>query len=465
MFLRQITTPGLAVHTYIIADSTVKQAVVIDPVRDIEPLIGILTQEGFEVSYVLETHVHADFISGAKELQQFLGHGCVIGCSSLGGPEWIPHYAQKLIQDHDVIRIGSIRLVARHTPGHTPEHLMWVVYDERRHPKIPTALLTGDLILVGSVGRPDLLGEPAKQRLAHQLYQSLFEQLPQLPDYVELFPAHGAGSLCGKNIQARASSTLGYERLTNPTLTATNEKTWIQNLLQDQAPIPDYFQRMKQMNRQGPPLLSELQPPAHLSLAELAALNPQDVLICDVRMPEEFAAKHLPGSVNIPLRLPSFVNWAAQVIPAGVPLYVILKDQGTLKAVLNAFYLVGLDHAHGYAILEDSFQGTYQTFPILAPQSVAQSLKEGCILDVRSEAERKSHGYVEHSLAIELGVLQKHLDELPRDTCIATLCRSGFRASIAASLLRRAGFKQVVNIEGGIEEWAQARLPLIPGSN
>lgn len=465
MFLQKISTPGLAVQTYIIADTTAKQAVVIDPVRDIESLIKILSKESFEVTHILETHVHADFVSGSKELQQFLGHGCRIACSSMGGPEWVPRYAQLLVQDHDVIRIGSVRLVARHTPGHTPEHLIWVVYDEKRHPKIPTALLSGDLVFVGSVGRPDLLGPKIEHALAHQLYHSLFKLLPELPDYVELFPAHGAGSLCGKDINVRESSTVGYERLANPALSMTNETVWVKKLMQDMPPAPDYFQRIKRINVEGAPLLVDLHPPAHLSLEQVAALDPQEVFICDVRMPEEFAQKHLPRSVNIPLRPSAFAGWAAQVIPYDQPLYLLVKDHDALKPVLSALHLVGLDQVVGYAVVDEAalaaYRGTLHAFPIWTPAQAVEMAQEGCVLDVRTVAERKAHGYIDGSLAIELGTLQKQLDQVPRDACVATVCRSGFRASIAASLLRRAGFQNVANIGGGMEEWSQARLPVV----
>lgn len=458
MIIHQLTTPSLSIHTYVIADPATRKAVVIDPVRDIESVRALIKSEGLLVTHILETHVHADFVSGALELQSALGTGCRIVGSSMGGPKWIPAFAQHLVKHGDVIKIGPVRLEAWHTPGHTPDHVMWVVFDESRNPKVPCLALTGDFLFVGGVGRPDLLGQENVKPLAHQLYESLFQLLPQLPDHLEIFPAHSSGSLCGKDLAHRTSSTLGYERLVNPYLRRRPEAEWTHALLEQMPRAPRYFSRMKQMNVQGPVLLKELVSPPKMTLPHISRLHAREVAICDTRLPELFAAAHLPGSINLPLR-PAFAQWAADVLSPDSPLYLLVPDERSLAAALAALRLVGLDRCDGYALIDESLlknTGVHlASFPILAPEAIGNQ----CVLDVRSAQERV-HGHPPNSLAVELGLLSGQLDQVPTDRLVAVLCRSGYRASIAASLLARAGFSHVANIRGGMEAWKKAGLPV-----
>lgn len=467
MILQQVTTPGLSIHSYVIADVETRKAAVVDPPRDVASILKVIQSEHLHVAYILETHVHADFISGAKELQAYLGDGCIIACSAMGGQEWIPAYAQKTVRDGDCIRLGALRLEARHTPGHTPEHLIWIVYDESRDPQIPSAVFSGDFLLVGSIGRPDLIGESQTGPLAHQLYRSTFSRIADLPDFIQLLPAHGSGSVCGKHIASSASSTLGYERHTNPLLESDEEAAWVNNILKDLPSIPGYFPRMKQINIQGAPLQKELPVPKKLTIQEMAALNPKQVMVCDVRMPKEFAAQHLSGSVNFPLR-PAFSGWAADLIPQKMPVYLLLKEAKDLATVLSALRLVGIDAIHGYTVIDSASMGQVaahtRSFPVITPAAAAAeqaSRAQGyCILDVRTPVERRV-AYIANSKSMELSTLPRHLHELPKNTSIAVICRSGYRASVAASLLRRAGFEDVSNIQGGMEEWTEANLPLV----
>lgn len=459
MIIYPVTTPSLSVNTYIVADLATQKAVVVDPVRDIEPILAMIKQEKCQVTHILETHVHADFVSGASELQQALGSGCQIVCSRMGGDAWVPSYAQLLVGDRDVIRIGNLRLEAWHTPGHSPEHLTWVVFDESQDAKVPCVALTGDFLFVGSVGRPDLLGPEQAKILAKQMYQSLFQVLPALPDHLQICPGHGAGSLCGNAVDTRTSSTLGYERQVNPYLRPQSEDTWTQHLLAGSLRTPAYFSRMKQINLQGPRMLQDLIPPTKMTLKQIAADRSQEVVICDLRMPESFAAHHLVGSINLPLR-PQLAQWAADLLSPDTPLYLILPDERALAPALTALRLVGLDRCDGYACADEASLKAagipLASFSVIAPESV----KQQCILDVRTPQERQG-GYPLGSLSIELPMLAQQLDRVPKDQAVAVLCRSGFRASIAASMLARAGFHDVANIRGGVEAWKKAGLPLV----
>ncbi len=222
MFFHQRFIPGLAIYSYMVGDEKSKQCAIIDPTRDVDEYLQIAKREGLRITHVLETHVHADFVSGSKELKSRLGDAVEIDVSGLGGPEWTPPYADRVLKDGDEINLGKIRLQAVHTPGHTLEHVSWALFDETRSQDVPWMIFTGDFLFVGDVGRPDLLGPEAQKVLAHQLYDSVFRKLPALPDITEIFPAHGAGSLCGKALGSRASSTIGFERRFN---TALIEKT------------------------------------------------------------------------------------------------------------------------------------------------------------------------------------------------------------------------------------------------
>ena len=216
MQIRHFYTPGLAINSFLIFDEEAKLGAVIDPTRQVERYLALALEENIEITDIIETHVHADFVSGAPELKAALFGKPIIHCSGMGGKAWIPKYADRIVQDHDEIRLGPVRLAVRHTPGHTPEHVMWLAFDERRSTSVAEVAFTGDLLFVGSVGRPDLLGAEAEEVLIKQLYRTLFQSMHPLPDFLEILPAHGAGSLCGKEIGNRLSSTLGYEKRCNP---------------------------------------------------------------------------------------------------------------------------------------------------------------------------------------------------------------------------------------------------------
>ncbi len=463
MLFQKIYTPGLAINTYLVGDEASKECVVIDPTRIIAPIIMAAESAGLTIIGILETHVHADFVSGARELKQQLKGRPRIYASGMGGEEWTPSYADHVVQDRESLKVGSLRLEALHTPGHTPEHVMWICYDEMRNEDLAWFVFSGDCLFVGSVGRPDLLGEKEFDRLSSQLYQSLFETLTTLPDSAEIFPAHGAGSLCGKALSGISSSTIGYERSSNPYLIPSRMEEWKKVICQDLPPAPPYFTRVKKLNAEGPPLLETLKVE---SVKDINDLNLNDWFLLDIRHPETFARFHIEKSVNIPVTS-SFCHWAGWMIPEAVPLAIITGHENHMAETINQLRLIGFDQPFYTLVLKEEDEENLNhpaCFCYLSPEDVAQRLKESyeniVVLDVRTDAEWQS-GHIADAYHVELNELYSFMHRLPQDRLIAVVCRSGMRASTAASLLKKYGFKYVANIKGGMQAWIQQQLPVI----
>lgn len=463
MFFYQRFVPGLAIYSYLVGDERTKQAAVIDPTRDVDEFLDIARREGLRIKHVLETHVHADFVSGSNELKHRLGDEVTIHASGMGGPEWTPPYADQVVQDGDEVSIGGVRLKATHTPGHTLEHVSWALFDESRSKDVPWLLFSGDFAFVGDVGRPDLLGEEARKVLAHQLYESVFEKLPSLPDFTEIFPGHGAGSLCGKAIGSRASSTLGYERRFNSALSPKQEEQWIADLM-DQMPLsPPYFARMKQINRQGPQLLGpEMPGQRRWSAQEVHEQMCENCLIVDVRSKESFAAAHIPDAINIPFG-PNLPTWAGWVLPYDRPTLIVVDHPDQMPEVTKHLIRVGFDDIEGY--LEggiDSWEVNgypIETLSTLSVQSLRDRRNDVTVIDVRTEREWNA-GHIKGAVHIHGGQLQDKVDLVSHDKRVAVICGTGYRGSIAASFLQRAGFEEVSNVLGGMMAWQNAGYPV-----
>ncbi|HIK94947.1 MAG TPA: MBL fold metallo-hydrolase [Planctomycetes bacterium] len=462
MFFHQRFVPGLAIYSYIVGDEKTKEAAVIDPTRDVDELIEIAKREGLHIKHVLETHVHADFVSGSREMKDRLRDGVTIHASGLGGADWTPPYADHVVQDGDEVVMGSVRLKAVHTPGHTLEHVSWALFDDSRSTDTPWLLFTGDFAFGGDVGRPDLLGEEARKELAHQLYQSVFGKLTPLPDFTEIFPGHGAGSLCGKAIGSRASSTLGYERRFNAALVEKPEEEWIGDLM-DQMPLsPPYFARMKRVNKEGPKIIGrELPGQRRWSARQIHERTCENCLIVDVRLKESFAAAHIPGAINIPFGS-TLPTWAGWVLPYGRPMLIVVDDPAQMPEVTTHLLRVGFDDIQGY--LEGGMDGwqtsgyemaTLTTMPV---HSVPDRVADVTVLDVRTEKEWNA-GHVEGAIHIHGGKLQENFELVPRAKPVVVICGSGYRGSIAASFLKREGYEDVTNVLGGMAAWKAAGLP------
>ena len=467
MFFHQRFVPGLAIASYMVGDEKTKQVAVIDPTRDVDEYVEIAKREGLRITHVLETHVHADFVCGSAELKARLGGQPQIHASGLGGKQWTPPYADVVVKDGDELRLGSVRLKAIHTPGHTPEHLSWALYDDSRSKEEPWLLFTGDFLFVGDVGRPDLLGEEERKGLARQLYRSVFRTTENLPDFTEIYPGHGAGSLCGKAIGSRRSSTLGFERRHNGALQAASEDQWTETLLKGMPLAPPYFKRMKQVNSQGPRLLGpELPGRKRFTSKELHDRLCENCLVVDVRSKEAYAAAHIPGSMNIPLG-PNLPTWAGWVLPYDRPLVIVADHTSDVPEVVTHLIRVGLDDVEGY--LDDGMDAwenhgyEISRLETISVHDLAGRLGDGpetpFVLDVRTETEWDA-GHIDGAHHVHGGLLRERYSEVPEDRPVAVICGSGYRGSIAASFLKREGYAGVSNVLGGMTAWKNAGLPV-----
>ncbi len=467
MLLHQRFIPGLAIASYLVGDEKSGAAAVIDPTRDVEDFIRFAEEHGLHVLHIVETHVHADFVSGSRELKARLGGEPVIYCSAYGGADWTPAYADRHFKEGDMIQLGQVRLGCLHTPGHTPEHISITLTDASRSAEVPWLLFTGDFLFVGDVGRPDLLGEKAQRELAHGLYHSVFEKLPAIPDFTEVFPAHGSGSLCGKAISSRRSSTVGYERRFNPALVERPEEQWVSDLMAGMPLAPPYFRRMKKVNKEGPPVLGpELPGQRRWSAKQVHERVCTHCLVLDVRSKEAFAAAHIPNAINIPFghNLPTWAGW---VLPYDHPTLIVLDDRDQMDEVTTHLLRVGFDEVRGY--LEGGIEAwvnagyPLSTLTTISVHELAQKQNEGerlIVLDVRTEGEWTA-GHIDDAIHIHGGKLQERFAEVPKDRPVAVVCASGYRASIAASFLQREGYQTVSNVLGGMTAWKAAGLPIV----
>jgi len=455
MYFYQRKTSGLAIYSYVIGDRKTKECAVIDPVRDVAPYLAFAKKEGLTISHILETHVHADFVSGSKELKERLGGKASVHCSAMGGEEWLPKYADHRVKDGASLRMGALRLQALHTPGHTPEHLSWLLFDEGRSGEEPLIAFTGDFLFVGSIGRPDLLGEEEMRSLASQLYASVFKRLPELPEFTEIYPAHGAGSLCGKALASRDHSTIGYERRFNSALAVKPEEEWKKALMAEMPKAPPYFSRMKRINVEGAEPIEKI-------LKKLRPYKTDEVkeaLILDIRTKEAFASLHIPGSINIPAAA-NFSTWAGWLLPDDRPIVAVLDSPEQMEEIALCLLRVGFDRIAGY--LEGGITAWEDAglppahIGILPVEELAQREEDFCIIDVRSE-EEWNRGHIEGARHIELGGLEKEAKNLPQKP-LAVICQSGSRASIGASLLKKEGFKEVYNVLGGMSAWNRKKV-------
>lgn len=461
MFFQRIFTPSLAINSYLIGDEKSKKCVVIDPTRHVVPFIIHAQNAGLDITDILETHVHADYVSGSRELKHQLNEKPLIYASGMGGKQWIPLYADVAVKQGTQLKIGQLRLEAIHTPGHTPEHIMWICYDESRSSTTPWFAFTGDSLFVGSVGRPDLLGSEEMAILAPQCYHTIFDVFASLPDFVEIFPAHGEGSFCGKSLQSRFSSTIGYERLFNPYLKIKALQNWITDLQKGLPPIPPYFRHLKKVNIEGPPLLSSLK----VKIWDCKeGKDFKELFLIDVRHPESFAASHIKGSLNIPFSQ-SFCQWAGWMLPLETPLGLVIENSLIYSEVVEQLRLIGFDQEVWVIQLGDHQQDlpcSFSSFPLMEIDDLAKEqpdFQSLYLLDVRTSEEWRT-GHIPGAHHLELNELQKEIKQLPNHQSIALLCRSGQRASIAASLLEKHGFPSVINVRGGMQAWKLAGLPL-----
>lgn len=432
VFFQQFYLNCLAHASYLIADGG--EAAVVDPQRDVEQYIEAASWLGARIRYVIETHLHADFVSGHRELAARTGAEIVFGAKA--GAEF-PH---KAVRDGQVLPLGSVELRALETPGHTPESVSWLVVEKGR----PTKVLTGDTLFIGDVGRPDLAGAQGftPEEMAGTLYDSLHHKLLVLPDDVEVWPAHGAGSACGRNISKETSSTIGIQRRLNHALQPMTREAFVRMMTTGFAAPPRYFPRDTEINRRGARPLSDL------TVTQLTAI-PDGATALDVRDPKSYAAGHHPGAVSIGLG-GQFASWAGTLLSMDEPVVVLAANEDQATEAVMRLARVGFENVAGWMPAADD---TSQPLKQITVDDLAASPRP--LLDVRRTGEYDA-GHVPGALNIPLAELPQRLAEVPRGATLAVICASGYRSTVACSLLARAGFTNLENVLGGTNAWAGA---------
>ncbi len=464
MLFERFEDKGLSQYSYAVGCRSYGAVAIVDPRRDIDVYLEYASDRGVRISHVLETHVHADFASGARELAERSGARLVLSAFDRGELFEVK-FPHEPLQDAQTITLGTTRLVSRHTPGHTPEHMSFLVFDTSRSGDTPLMMLTGDFLFVGSLGRPDLLGEEAKRDLAGRLYESV-RRLPDLPDGLEIHPGHGSGSMCGAGMSDRPMSTLGFERMTNPYLRkGLDRAAFIEQILSNVPPFPPYYRRMKALNSEGPPSLTALPGLTPLSLADFKSRLDRGHVAIDLRDQLAFGGGHVPGALGIGAGQ-DLSTWAAWVVPYDKPILLVAGDDSQIEPSARALVRVGLDDVQGY------LRGGMDTWsaaglpmshtPQLAPIELHERLKRGermRVIDVRTDNEWRS-GHVDGARHIMGGLLPARAAELLNGgEPIAVVCSAGYRSTVAASILERAGVSPVINVTGGMTAWRRAELP------
>ena len=443
MYFKQFYLGCLAHASYLIGDGG--EAAVVDPQRDVDQYIEEAERQGLRIRYVIETHLHADFVSGHRELAARTGAQIVIGAEANAT---FPHLG---VREGHSLKLGSVELRPLETPGHTPESICWLIGENGR----PAKVLTGDTLFIGDVGRPDLAGGRGytPQKMASMMYQSLHKKLLTLPDAVEVWPAHGAGSACGRNISSEASSTIGAQRRTNYALQPMPLDEFVKLMTTDMPAAPQYFSRDAEINRRGARSLADVTA-SPLSAAAVREQINRGAIILDVRDPAAFGAEHVSGSVNVGLG-GQFASWCGTLLPAEAQIVVSADSAPRANEAVMRLARVGIESAVGYITSSEGLDRS--SLPQIQVTDVCKHRFP--VLDVRRTPEY-ANGHVPGAQHVPLDELPQRISEVNRSGPLAVICGSGYRSSIAASLLMRAGFTNVMNIAGGTTNWIRAGYPL-----
>ena len=466
MLLKRFYDAGLAQASYLVGSERTGDALVIDPLRDLEPYLAAASDEQVRITHVTETHIHADFLSGARDLVRLTGARLLL--SAEGGADWQYRFASneraELLRDGDSFMVGEIRIDVRHAPGHTPEHLVFLVTDAAVADR-PLGIFTGDFIFAGDVGRPDLLERAAHvggtmESSARTLFRSL-RSMQEYPEYLQLWPGHGAGSACGKAIGALPSTTLGYERLFNWAFQEADEEEFVRKVLAGQPEAPKYFGRMKFLNRDGPPPRASASLTA-LDVGALASRLADGATVIDARASAAFTAGFIPGTINIPGGR-SFTTWTGSLLSPEGDIVLITEGETRGRALARELSLIGLDRVTGWADAEVIDRWRDAGRPLHRARTISSldlaTLDDAMVVDVRAESEW-NEGHIPGARHIFLADVPDVANELPRDRPLVVACQGGSRSSIGASLLRARGFENVINFSGGFAEWQRAGLPV-----
>ncbi len=457
MYFKQFYLGCLAHASYLVGADGV--AAVVDPQRDVDPYMEEAERQGLEIRYVLETHLHADFVSGHVELAERTGAEILIGARAGAEFRHIP------VSEGDEIRLGTdVVLRALETPGHTPESISWLIIDRSDSEK-PSKVLTGDTLFIGDVGRPDLVGSRgfSAAQMAGMLYDSIWEKLMTLPDDVEVFPAHGAGSACGRNISSERSSTIGEQKRTNYALHIESRATFVETMSTNLAPAPAYFPMDAEMNRLGARRLDQI---------ELRGLDPREVrgvlesggIVVDVREPGDYGTAHLPGSINIGLG-GQYASWAGTLLDPSVPIVIMAYEEQSALEALMRLSRVGMELVAGWLTggVEEWRSAGERVASV--PQITREDLRDRLnapdlqVVDVRRRSEYDG-GHVPGAVNVPLDALSEKLGLLDPSRKTAVICEGGYRSSIGTSILERAGFGELSNVTGGTAGWRKAGFEL-----
>ncbi len=458
MFIQRYYLECLSHASYMVADESTHEAAIIDPQRDVDLYLADAEQHGFHIKHVILTHFHADFISGHIELRDRVGARIYLGARA--DAEFDFH----ALDDGDAIEFGDVRLEALETPGHTPEGLTILAFDKSESTAQPYAAFTGDTLFIGDVGRPDLLasiGVTAHQ-LAEMLYNSIHNKLMKLPDATLVYPAHGAGSMCGKSLSTEAVSTIGEQKRYNYALQPMSKEEFIRLVAADQPQAPDYFAHDAIMNRRERASLDITMADTMqaLDLRRVLELKHNGAQIVDTRDASDFAGAHLKGSINIPIE-GKYATWAGTILNRESPIVIVAEEDRVSESIMR-LGRIGFDHVAGF--LRDGLKalgdhadliGTTQRVTAVATAEISEPF---IILDVRSESEWRQ-GHIPDSLNIPLNRLQERMAEIPRDRNIIVHCQGGYRSTIATSLMLLHGIDRVWELIGGYKAWVQSKLP------
>lgn len=473
MLIKRFYHDGLAQASFLLGCQATGEGLVIDANRDVAQYVAAAEAEGIRITHVTETHIHADYLSGSRELAQRTGARLLL--SAEGGSDWQYAFAGEagatLLRDGDRFMVGRVQIDVVHTPGHTPEHLVFVVTDTPASPH-PVGAFTGDFIFVGDVGRPDLLERAAHvegtmRAGASQLFDSLQRFVARFPVHLQLWPGHGSGSACGKALGAVPQTTLGYERLANWALQVEDRGEFIESVLEGQPDPPPYFARMKRLNRDGPAILGARPTPERLAADALPARIEAGATILDIRRAESVAERFVEGTLNIPLNK-SFVGWAGWLLDGDDEILLLTdaNDERDARAAAAELAMIGIDRVGGwfdgdaFARWGESGRGFGAVEQIDAAGVAASMASDDVVVvDVRA-ADEWNAGHLPGAVHAPLGRLREALAHLPADARLVMQCQGGGRSAIAASLARLSGRRVVANLRGGMDAWKAQDLPV-----
>lgn len=464
MYFQHIYDKSLAQASYFIGCQKKGVAVVIDPKRDVDTYLEIAKQKNMKITHILETHIHADFLAGSRELAALTGAKMYL--SDEGGEGWEYQFPHEGLKNGDIINLGNLKIEVLHTPGHTPESISFLLTDTPASQE-PVMLFTGDFVFVGDVGRPDLLEKAAglvgtQDEGALQMYNSI-NKFSALPDHIQVWPGHGAGSACGKALGAVPSSTVGYEKIRNWAFQyEENKEGFVEYLLADQPEPPRYFAKMKELNKEERPLLTEVPKLKRFTNKQLTKALDKGIKLIDARNKTAFAKGFIPGSINIQGNN-SFATWAGWFLNYDEP-FILLADKAQLDDLTRKLMRIGLDNIAGYIPSTEVYTktgGKLKKAKVIALKEFKELKQKGTpIIDIRGVAEY-NEGHIKGAKNIFVGTIEKNLAKIDKNKKVVIHCQGGDRAAIAYSILVKNGYNKVVNYSAGMNEWVKEGNPVV----